>query len=71
MDSRIIVLGLGADPRIYGEPGNCATPISVVEGPLVLTYPELASSPDPMLFVLDLLFEGGLEVLFGLVEFLL
>lgn len=71
MDSRIIVLGLGADPRIYGELGNCGTPSPVVEESLVLTYLEQPSTPDPMLFVLDILFEGGLEVLFGLVEFLI
>jgi hypothetical protein len=71
MDSRIIVLGLGADPRIYGEPVSYAKPSPVVEESVVLTYREQPSAPDPMLFVLELLFEGGLEVLFGLVEFLL
>ncbi len=71
MGYRIIVLGLGADPRIYGEPGSYAAPSPVLEESLVLTYPEQPSTPDPMLFVLELLFEGGLEVLFGFVEFLL
>jgi len=63
MDGRIIVLGLGADPRIYGEPGNCATPSPVVEESLVLTYREQPSESDPMLFVLEFFLEGGLELL--------
>jgi hypothetical protein len=66
MDSRIIVLGVGADPRIYGQPVRYAEPSPAVEESVVLTYRE-----QPSATVLELLFEGGLEVLFGLVEFLL
>jgi hypothetical protein len=62
MDWRIIILGLGADPRIYGEPRGYTTS--------VLTYPEQPSDPDAMLFALELLFEGGLDLLLGLLELL-
>jgi hypothetical protein len=64
MDGRIIVLGLGADPRIYGELVSYAKPGPVVEEPLVLTYMEEPSDADPVLVVLEFLFEGGLELLF-------
>jgi len=59
IDWRFIILGLGADPRIYEESKGHTTS--------VLTYPE-QSDPDVMLFVLELLFEGGLDILLGLLK---
>jgi hypothetical protein len=51
----ITILGLGADASIYGD---------------VLTYPEQKSDPDVTQFLVELLFEGGLDISFGLVELL-
>jgi hypothetical protein len=51
-----------------GDAIACASANPATNESLVLTYAEQASELDPVLFVLELFFEGGLEVLFGLVE---
>lgn len=53
----ITVLGLGADPRIYGEPRSYTAAGLMVEESPVLTYLEQPSDPDALLFVLQLFFD--------------
>jgi|HubBroStandDraft_6_1064221.scaffolds.fasta_scaffold38166_2 hypothetical protein len=72
MDSRIIVLGLGADPRIYADTDAHVALILAIDEPLVLHYREQAIERDSMLWVLELLFELDLiELVFELVFWLL
>jgi len=65
-----VVLGVGADPRIYGYSPISSPEATKAAMQYVLTCPEQPSDADPMLVAVELLFEGGLEVLFGLAEFL-
>lgn len=62
MDSSFIVLGIGPDPRIYGDALACATPNPATNESLVLTYAERPPEEDPLFFVFELLFDGDLLV---------
>ena len=66
--TEFVVLGLGADPRMYGYVPTASPEASQAAMQYILTYPGRPSDVDPVLFVLEVLFEGGLELLFGLVE---
>ena len=74
MDSQFIVLGLGADPRIYPDCNVYALPFIAPEAPAppavraVLTYRERQLKPDPeyLLWILEFLLEGGLELVIEL-----
>jgi hypothetical protein len=68
--TEFVVLGLGADPRVYGSSPVSSPEAEEAAMQYILTYPEQASDIDPVLFVVEFLFEGGLELLVGLVELL-
>ena len=68
--SEFVVLGLGADPRIYGY-----SPVSTPEAEeaatqYILTYPDHLVGLGLSDFLLEFLGEGAIELLFGLIEFL-
>ena len=69
--TEFVVLGVGADPRIYGS-----SPVSapeVQEAPIhyMLTYPDYPVRLGLADFVLEILAEGAIELLFGLLDFLI
>jgi hypothetical protein len=53
---------------MYGYVATSSPQASEAAMPYILTYPEKSSEPELTYFVLELLFEGGLEILFGLLE---
>jgi len=67
--TEFVVLGLGADPRIYGCSPISSPKAQEAAVQYVLPYPEQPSETDAILFVmefvLELLLEGGIELLFG------
>ena len=50
--TEFVVLGLGADPRIYGSSPVSSPEADEAATQYILTYPEQASDVDPMLFVM-------------------
>ncbi len=68
--TEFVVLGLGADPRIYGSSPVSSPEAEEAARQYILTYPELPAEHGLMHFFFDLLVEGGLELLFGLLELL-
>jgi hypothetical protein len=68
--TEFVVLGLGADPRMYGYSPISSPEASEAAMQYILAYPEKSSDLEPLLFLLEFLFEGGLELLFGLLEHL-
>jgi hypothetical protein len=62
VDSRLIVLGLGPDPRIYTDVRISAVPLAAHEVPAVLTYREKSPEPDVAVFIVEFLLEGGVEL---------
>ena len=62
MDPSFTVLGLGYDPRMYGDAMPSAPPVARVE-PLILTYPKQpADDLDPGLFLFEFLFDFPFEL---------
>ncbi len=64
-----VVLGLGADPRMYGYVATSSPEASEAAMQYIVTYREQPADLDPAPFVVEFLFEGGLELLFSLPEF--
>jgi hypothetical protein len=68
LDSQIIVLGLGADARIYGDAVSHVAQSAIVDESLVLHYRERAIERDSMSWIVELLFELDLiELVFEVV----
>ena len=66
MDSGFTVLGIAADPRIYGDSTACASPDPPADQSPVLTYTEQKPEHDSGLFLLELVCDA--DVLFELLE---
>lgn len=68
--TEFVVLGVGGDPRIYGSSPVSAPEVQEAALQYMLTYPDSPVGLGLADFMLELLAEGGIELLFGLLEFL-
>ena len=66
-----VILGLGADPRMYGSLPVSSPEVEEAAMQYILTYPETPAEHVLMHFFFDLLVEGGLELFFGLLQLLI
>jgi hypothetical protein len=69
--TEFVVLGLRPDPRMFGSSPVSSPEVQEAAMEYILTYPDGPAEHALMHFFFDLLVEGGLELFFGLLEFLI